>query len=188
MISTGELRKGVVIEIDGQLCAVLDYQHLKLGRGSAQVRLRLRNVRTNAIFERTVQAGERFNRVRLEQRPVQFLYSEDNAYYFMDQETFDQFALTREQLGDAVSYLKEGTSLEISLHEGEPVGVELPVTVDLTVTRTEPGVRGDTATGGTKPAVLETGLTIQVPLFVEEGDVVRVDTRTGEYVTRVSGS
>ncbi|MER3405832.1 MAG: elongation factor P [Chloroflexota bacterium] len=186
MIGVGELRRGITIELDGQLYTVLEYEHIKMGRGSAQLRLKLRNLRTGATIERTFQASQRFNRVRLDHHNVQFLYSDDDTYHFMDTETFDQMALNREQLGDAVNYLKEGMTLQLLTYEGQPVSVELPITVDLKVEYTEPGFKGDTATGGTKPARLETGLTIQVPLFVNTGDVVRVDTRTGQYLERVS--
>jgi elongation factor P len=186
MISTGDLRRGAMFELDGQIVSVLDFQHQKIGRGSAQVRMRLRNVRTGAIFDRTVQAGEKWPRVRLDHRTVQFLYREDDNFYVMDQESYDQFALSRQQLGDAVNYLKEGISFGLLSYENEPVDVDLPITVDLGVEQTEPGFKGDTATGGTKPATLETGLVIQVPLFVNTGDVVRVDTRTGTYQTRAS--
>lgn len=185
MISTGELRKGVIIEMDGQLFGVLEYQHLKIGRGSAQVRMRIKNVRTGAISERTVQAGEKFTRVRLDHRSMQYLYQDENHYVFMDQETYEQVPLTAEQLGDAVNYLKEGIVLEVLFYENEPVGVEMPITVELRITEAAPGFKGDTAAGGTKPATLETGVTIQVPLFVNEGEVVRVDTRTGTYLERV---
>ena len=186
MISTGDLRKGVVIEIDRQLFQVLDYQHLKIGRGSAQVRMRLRNVRSGAVIDRTVQAGEKWPRVRLEHRTVQYLYEDPPNYVFMDQETFDQIAISAPVLGDGVNYLKDGLELEILMHEDEPIGVELPITVDLRVTETEPGFRGDTATGGTKPATLETGLVVNVPLFVNSGETIRVDTRSGTYIERVS--
>jgi elongation factor P len=185
MISTGELRKGVIIDIDGALYNVLDYQHLKLGRGSAQVRMKLRDIRSGAVVEKTVQAGSKFPRIRLDTQTVQFLYADGDLYHFMNVETYDQFALNREQLGDAVNYLKEGLQLEVQFYQDEPIGVELPITVDLQVTHTEPGFKGDTATGGTKPATLETGLTVQVPLFVNVGDVIRVDTRDGSYITRV---
>jgi len=185
MISTGELRKGVIIEVDGQLFNILDYQHLKLGRGSAQVRMKLRDVRSGAVVEKTVQAGSKFPRVRLDTQTVQFLYAEGDLFHFMNVETYDQFALDRGQLGDAVSYLKDGLQLSVQFYENEPIGVELPITVDLQVEHTEPGFKGDTATGGTKPARLETGLTVQVPLFVNTGDVIRVDTRDGSYLTRV---
>jgi elongation factor P len=186
VIGVGELRRGITIELDGQLYTVLEYEHIKMGRGSAQLRLKLRNLRTGVTIERTFQASQRFNRVRLDHHNVQFLYSDGDMYYFMDTETFDQLALNREQLGDAVNYLKEGMTLQLLTYEGQPVSVELPITVDLKVEYTEPGFKGDTATGGTKPARLETGLTIQVPLFVNTGDIVRVDTRTGEYLERVS--
>lgn len=184
MISTGDLRKGVVIEMDKQLFQVLEYQHLKIGRGSAQVRMRLRNVRTGAVIDRTVQAGEKWPRVRLEHRTVQYLYEDPPSYVFMDQETFEQLFLSREQLGEAVHYLKDGLELEVLLHEEEPIGVELPITVELQIVDTEPGFRGDTATGGTKPARLETGLVVNVPLFVNSGETIRVDTRSGTYIER----
>ena len=186
MISTSDLRRGAMFELDGQIVSVMDFQHQKIGRGSAQVRMRLRNVRTGAIFDRTVQAGDKWPRVRLEHSTVQFLYQEGDNYFVMDQQSYEQFGLTREQLGDAVNYLKDGMTFELLTYENQPVDVELPITVDLRVEHTEPGFKGDTATGGTKPARLETGLTIQVPLFVNTGDVVRVDTRTGSYQTRVS--
>ena len=185
MISTGDLRKGVIIEMDKQLVSVMDYQHQKIGRGSAQVRMRVRNVRTGAIFDTTVQAGSKFPRVRLEQRAMSFLYADENAYHFMDQESYDQIALTAQQLGDAVQYLKDGMVLQVQFYENEPVAVDLPITVELRVEETDPGFRGDTATGGTKPARLETGLTVQVPLFVNQGDTIKVDTRTGTYLERV---
>ena len=185
MISTGDLRRGIIIEMDGQLFSIMDYQHQKIGRGSAQVRMRLRNVRTGAISDTTVQAGAKFPRVRLEQRSMSYLYSEENTYYFMDQETYDQIGLTAQQLGEAVKYLKDGMVVQVQFYENEPVAVDLPITVELRVEETDPGFRGDTATGGTKPAKLETGLTVQVPLFVNQGDSIRVDTRTGTYLERV---
>lgn len=184
MIDAGETRKGVAIELDGQLYSVLDFQHIKMGRGSAQVRLRLRDIRAGHTIERTFQAGDKFKRVRLEQRAAQYLYRDGNLHYFMDTETFDQTPLTSEQLGDALNYLKEEMTLVISRHGDEAVGIELPITVDLTVTDTGPSFKGDTSSAGTKPAVLETGKTIQVPFFVNNGDVVRVDTRDGSYVER----
>lgn len=185
MISTGELRKGVVIELDDDLWQVLDYHHIKMGRGSAQVRIKLRNVKKGSIVERTFQAGDRWPRAQLERRPVQFLYRDGDEYHFMETDSYEQFVLRADQLDDAVNYLKEGMLLDRTAYQGETIGVELPVTVDLVVTDTEPGFAGDTATGARKPATLETGLVVQVPLFVNTGDVVRIDTRTGEYVTRV---
>lgn len=185
MISTSDLKRGAMMELDGQLVQVLGYEHQKIGRGSAQVRMKVKNIRTGAIFETTAQAGAKWPRVRLEQRRVQFLYEEEGLYYFMDQDSYEQFPLDASQLSDAVSYLKDGIELEVLTHEGEPVGVEMPITVALQVVETEPGFRGDTATGGSKPAKLETGLTINVPLFVNQGDVIKVDTRDATYIERV---
>ncbi|MCS7257470.1 MAG: elongation factor P [Thermomicrobium sp.] len=186
MIETGDLRKGMTLLIDGELVRVLDFQHVKMGRGSAFVRLTLKNLRTGATTTTTVQAGTRFELAPLERHRVQFLYEDSGQYHFMDTETFEQFAVDREALGDAVNYLKEGMQLDLLTYNGQPVEVELPVTVDLRVVDTPPGVRGDTQSGGGKPATLETGIVVTVPFFVEVGDVVRVDTRTGEYIERVS--
>jgi elongation factor P len=185
MISTGDLRKGVAIELDGDLWQILDYHHIKMGRGSAQVRIKLRNIKRGQTVERTFQAGEKWPRAQLDHRQVQFLYSDGNDYHFMETESYEQFTLTAGQLDDAVSYLKDGMLLDRTSYEGETIGVELPVTVDLQVVEAEPGFAGDTQTGARKPARLETGLTVQVPIFVNEGDTVRVDTRTGEYQTRL---
>jgi elongation factor P len=185
MISTGELRKGVAIELDGDLWQILDYHHIKMGRGSAQVRITLRNIKRGQTIERSFQAGTKWPRAQMDRRPVQFLYSDGSDYHFMDTDTYDQFALSAAQLGEATSYLKDGMTLDRTSYQGETIGVELPVTVDLKVETTEPGFAGDTAQGARKPATLETGLVVQVPLFVNEGDTVRVDTRTGEYQTRV---
>ncbi len=185
LISTGDVKKGVIIELDGQLMKVLDWSHIKMARGSAQVRMKMQNVRKGDIVERTFQAGTRWPRARVETREAQFLYSDGDAYHFMDSQTYEQFALPARTLGEDAQYLKENTEVQYSSHEGEVLGLELPVTVDLVVTQTDPGFAGDTATGAKKPATLETGLVVQVPLFVSEGDVLRIDTRTGEYMTRV---
>jgi elongation factor P len=185
MISTGELTKGVIIEMDNNLFSILDYQHQKIGRGSAQVRMRIKNIRTGSISDTTVQAGTKFPRVRLEQRAMQYLYLEDGNYYFMDQESYDQIGLSAAQLGDTVNYLKDGMVITVSFYEQEPVDVEPPINVELQIVETDPGFRGDTASGGTKPAKLETGLVVQVPLFVNQGETIRVDTRTGAYLERV---
>ncbi|MEI7604837.1 MAG: elongation factor P [Chloroflexota bacterium] len=185
MISTGELKKGVVIELEGDLWQILDYHHIKMGRGSAQVRIKFRNVRKQSIVEKTFQAGEKFPRATMERRAAQFLFSDGGDYTFMDTETYDQFVITAEQLGEAKNYVKDGLVLDRISYEGETLGVELPINLDLAVTETEPGFAGDTATGARKSATLETGLVVQVPLFVAVGDVIRVDTRTGEYQTRV---
>lgn len=184
MIDATEGRKGITIELDGQLYIILDYQHIKTGRGSAQVKLRLRDIRAGHTIERTFQAGDKFKRIRLDQKSAQYLYQDGDLYYFMDNETFDQTPLTSEQLGDALNYIKEGMTLMISRYGEEAVGIELPITVELTVTETGPSFKGDTSQAGTKPAVMETGITIQVPYFVSTGDVVRVDTRDGSYMER----
>ena len=186
MIDSGELRKGIIIELEGKLYQVLDYQHIKMGRGSAQVRLKLRDIRSAHNIERSFQASERFARVRLDYRTMQYLYNDGGLYYFMDEENFEQIPLTASQLGDTLKYLKEGMALEVLNHESELVGVEMPNAVELRVVETGPGFKGDTATAGNKPAKLETGITIQVPIFVNNGDIVKVDTRTGEYLERVS--
>jgi elongation factor P len=185
MISTGELRKGVAIELDGELWQILDYHHIKMGRGSAQVKVTLRNIKRGQTVERSFQAGTKWPRAQMDRRPVQFLYRDTDDYHFMDTDTYDQFSLRGEQLGDTVQYLKDGMMVDRTTYQGETLGVELPVTVDLTVISTEPGFAGDTAQGARKPATLESGLVVSVPLFVSEGDTVRVDTRTGEYQTRV---
>lgn len=184
-VSVTELRKGVTFEDGGDLFKVLEYQHIKMGRGSATIRLKLRNLRTGANLERTFPNGGVVNDVRLENREVQYMYSDGEEFHFMDNETYDQFALTEKVLGNAVNYLKENMVLELSSYNGEPLDLELPTTVDLKIVETAPGFKGDTASGGGKPATLETGLVITVPFFVAQGDTVRVDTRTNEYVTRV---
>ena len=185
MISTGELRKGVAIELDGELWQILDYHHIKMGRGSAQVRITLRNIKRGQTVERSFQAGTKWPRASMEKRPVQFLYHEGSDYHFMDTDTYDQFVLTTDQLGEAAPYMKDGMTLDRTSYQGETIGVELPVTVDLKVVETEPGFAGDTQSGARKPATTESGLVVQVPIFVDEGDVIKVDTRTGEYLTRV---
>ena len=185
MISTGDLKKGVAIELEGELWQILDYHHIKMGRGSAQVRIKLRNVKRGQTVERSFQAGTKWPRASMEKRPVQFLYRDDSEFHFMDTDTYDQFHLTADQLGDASQYLKDGMTLDRTSYQGETIGVELPVTVDLVVADTEPGFAGDTQTGARKPATTETGLVVTVPIFVEAGDTIRVDTRTGEYQTRV---
>lgn len=184
MISTGDLKRGMAIELDGALWNILEYQHIKIGRGSAQVRLKLRNVRTGSIVERTFQAGEKFRRAILDKKTMQFLYQEDALYHFMDTDTFEQIGMGSDLLGDVTGYLTDGQTVEVLTYEDEAIGAELPASVELQVIRTDPGFRGDTATGGTKPATLETGIVVQVPLFLNEGDRVRVDTRTGQYIER----
>lgn len=184
MINVSELRRGVGIELDGKIFSVIEYHHIKVGRGGAQVRLKLRDLRSGAIFDRTFSAGEKFARIRVDRHPVQYLYTDGDLYHFMDQQNYEQRSVPREILGDAVDYLKDGMQLELSYYGEEPIGVELPLNVELRVEQTDPGFKGDTATGGTKPARLETGKVVQVPLFVNTGDVIRVDTRDGNYLER----
>ena len=184
MISSGDLRKGITIELDGKLYQVIDYQHVKMKR-TALTRLKLRDIRDGHTIEQTFQTTEKFTRARLDYRAMQYLYNEGDLYYFMDEESFEQMPLSASQLGDTLNYLKEGMSLEISSYKGELVGVELPITVELKVIDTDPGFKGNTATAGNKPAKLETGITIQVPLFINKGDIIKVDTRTGSYLERV---
>jgi len=174
-----------MMELDGQIVQIISYEHQKIGRGSAQVRMKVKNIRSGAIFETTAQAGSKWPRIRLDQRNVQYLYTEGELHHVMDKESYEQFPLSSDQLGDAVHYLKDGMELEVLMYDDEPVGVDLPLNVVLEVVQTEPGFKGDTATGGNKPAQLETGLTINVPLFVSTGDKIRVDTRDGSYIERV---
>ncbi len=185
MISTGDLRKGIAIELDGELWQILDYHHIKMGRGSAQVRIKLRNVKRGQTVERSFQAGEKWPRAILEKRTVQYLYQDGADYHFMETESYEQFHLTAEQLGDITNYLVDGMTLDRTSYQGETIGVELPLSVELRVVETEPGFAGDTQSGARKPATLESGLIVQVPIFIDAGDVIKVDTRTGEYVTRV---
>lgn len=186
MIDTGSLRKGLIIEHDGELLKINEYQHVKQGRGSAFVRVTLRNIRTGSTVQQTFQAGTRFQSVRLERQRAQYLYADGDDYNFMDMDTFEQFVLDAETLGDALNYLKIEDTIDLLTYEGQPIDIEIPITVNLEVSQTDPGFKGDTATGGTKPATLETGLVVSVPLFVTEGEVIKVDTRSGEYLERVS--
>jgi len=185
VISTSDLKKGVVIQLDGEIWQILDYHHIKMGRGSAQVKIKLRNVKRGQTVERSFQAGDKWPRAFLDRRQAQFLYRDGADFHFMDTESYEQFVLDAEMLVDAVSYLKDGMLVDRTSYQGETIGVEVPISVDMVVTETEPGFAGDTATGARKLATLETGLVVQVPLFVAEGDTIRVDTRTGEYQTRV---
>lgn len=185
-ISTADFRTGLTIETGGGLFAIIEFQHVKPGKGGAFVRSKLRNLRTGAVIDKTFRAGERMEQAMITRRSMQFLYRAGDDYVLMDMETFDQSTLPGEVMGEGAKYLKANAEASMVMYEDEILGVELPGTVDLVVTKTDPGLRGDTATGGTKPATLETGAVVNVPLFINEEDVVRVDTRTGEYVQRVS--
>ncbi len=185
MISAGDLRRGIVIELDNELWQILEYHHIKNARGSAQVRIKLKNVKRGSTVEKTFQATAKWPRAVLDTRPVQFLYQDGSDYHFMENETYEQFFLTADQLGDKVQYLIEGMTVDRTTYESETIGVELPISVELKVVETEPGFAGDTQSGAKKPATLESGLVVQVPIFIDEGDTIKVDTRTGEYQTRV---
>ncbi len=184
MILAGDLRPGVKVEVDGVPFVVTDFQWVKPGKGGAFMRTKLRNMRTGAIVERTFRTEEKLERADLEEKRAQFMYESGDEFHFMDTETYEQFFLSEDQLGDARKYLKEEMVVTIVSHRGAPLAVEVPTFVELAVTDTEPGVRGDTASGGSKPATLETGAVIQVPLFINIGDRLRVDTRTGSYIER----
>ena len=185
MIGVHDLRKGVTFELDGELYRVLGFSHHKPARGPAIIRTKLRNLRSGATIDRTFGSGQKVQDVRLDHAAVQYLYTDGDLYHFMDTETYEQPALSAEVLGDAVNYLAENLIMKLDTYEGKPISIELPTAVDLEVVQTEPGFAGDTATGAMKEAVLSTGLKVKVPLFVQEGDTIRVDTRNGNYVTRV---
>jgi elongation factor P len=184
VISTNEFRTGLTIELEGDVFQVIEFQHVKPGKGAAFVRSKLRNVRTGAVIEKTFNAGEKLPRARIERREMQYLYNDGKDYNFMDTETYDQMTMTAEQLGDAVKYLKENMNIQVLTFQGKSIGVELPNFVELEVTDTAPGIKGDTASGGSKPATLETGAVVQVPFFINVGDKLQIDTRTGNYIKR----
>ena len=184
-IQAVQLRKGMIIELDGQLLRVHDFQHVTPGKGQAVMQTRLRNLRTGAMLDRRFRSQEAVERVMLESREMEYLYQEGDVYVFMDSETFEQIRLQAAAIEDALPYMIANLSLTVDFYEGEPIAIELPKTVDLQVTETEPGLKGATASASSKPATLETGLVVGVPQFVDVGDTVRVDTSTGEYLTRV---
>lgn len=184
MISTGDMKRGATIELDGRVYQVMEFHHIKMGRGSAQMRMKLRDVRRGDLIERSFQAGEKWPRVRVERVAMQLSYTEDSIMYFMNTETYDQVPLTGDQVGEAKDFLAENGTCEVLFLGDEPIGIELPASVALKIAHCDPGVKGDTATGATKPATLETGLTVNVPLFVNEGDTIKVNTSTGEYIER----
>ncbi len=182
-VSTAEFRRGLKIELDGNPYTIVDFQHVKPGKGGAFVRTKLKHVRLGTVVDRTFRSGEKFETVDFEQKPMQFLYRDDQ-FHFMSLETYEQVALSPAEVGESVSYLKESMEVELLYINGAPFGVELPTFAELKVVKTDPGLRGDTASGGSKPATLETGAVVSVPLFINEGDVLRIDTRTGVYMER----
>ncbi|HEY4002561.1 MAG TPA: elongation factor P [Candidatus Xenobia bacterium] len=185
MISSNDFRNNITIDLEGTLYTIVEFQHVKPGKGSAFVRTKLKNVKTGYTVDKTFRAGEKVNRAIVERREMQFLYHSGEEYTFMDVKTYEQLPIQGSFLGDSVKWLKDSMLVQVLVHEGLPLGVDLPNFVDLKVMETEPGFKGDTATGASKPAKLETGATINVPLFVDAGDVIQIDTRTGEYMKRV---
>ncbi len=186
MISTADFRKGLKVEFKGEPCEIVDFQHVKMGRGGAIVRTKLKNLKTGAVLEETFRSGEKLERPGLEEKNMQYLYSQGDQHFFMDMETYEQIPLTPEQLGDVKVFIKENMTVKILYHKDTPISVEVPTFVELVVAKTDPaGFRGDTASGGGKPATLETGAVVKVPFHINEGDTIRIDTRTSEYIERV---
>jgi elongation factor P len=185
MISAGEFRNGVTFEMDGQVFQVVEFQHVKPGKGAAFVRTKYRNVRTGSVVERSFNPNEKFERAQLDRADMTFLYSDGDLYHFMNVETYEQLPFTAEKLGDALKFLKENMTCKVLSYKGDVFGVEPPIFVELEITECEPGVKGDTAQNATKTAIVETGASVKVPLFVNQGEVIRIDTRTGEYMERV---
>lgn len=185
MYSTSDFRKGLKIEFKGDPYIIVDFLHVKPGKGGAFVRTKIKNLVTGRVLDETFRSGEKMGRPDLEEKTVQYLYYDPKeGYVFMDQDTYEQLPLTEEQVGDSRFYLLDGLTLNLNFYKGRPIGLDLPTTVNLEVTQSDPGIKGDTATGATKPATLSTGLTVQVPLFINEGDVLKIDTRNGEYIER----
>jgi elongation factor P len=184
MISTNDMRPGQTLEIDGGLFTIVNYQHVKPGKGQAFVKTKLKNLKTGAVTDKTFRADEKVNLAVLDKREMQFLYEDDAGLVFMDNESYEQVHVDPELFGDARKFLKDGTVCMVPVHEGNPVGVDLPVTLELLITETEPGLKGDRVSGALKPATLETGAVVQVPLFIEKGESIKVDTRSGQYLSR----
>ena len=185
MISAGDFKNGITLEIEGNIYQILEFRHVKPGKGAAFVRTKLKNIINGGAIERTFRPTEKFPKAHIERKDMQYLYSDGELYHFMDVETYDQIALNEDAIGDSLKFVKENEMVKICSHNGNVFDVEPPLFVELAITETEPGFKGDTATGATKPATVETGATVYVPLFVETGDVLKIDTRTGEYLSRV---
>ena len=184
MVTAGDFRNGVTFDMDGNVYQIIEFQHVKPGKGAAFVRTKIRNVISGAVVERTFNPTEKFPTAYIERKEMQYLYSDGDLYYFMDNETYENMPINKDKLGDNFKFVKENTDVKVLSHKGAVSGVEPPLFLELQVTKTDPGFKGDTATNATKPATLETGAEIKVPLFINEGDMIRVDTRTGEYLER----
>ena len=185
MVSAGDFKNGLTVEIEGNIYQILDFQHVKPGKGAAFVRTKLKNIINGGVVEKTFRPTEKFETAHIDRKDMQYLYSDGDLYNFMDMETFDQLAVNADVVGDSLKFVKENDTVKVISHEGNVFAIEPPITVELRVTETEPGVKGDTATGATKPAIVETGAQVAVPLFVNLGDKIKIDTRTGEYLSRV---
>ncbi len=185
MTTAGDFRNGVTIEMEGNIYQIIEFQHVKPGKGAAFVRTKLKNIKSGGVIEKSFRPTEKFENAIIDRVDMQYLYSDGDLYYFMDGETYDQVALSNDVIGDALKFVKENDTVRVCSHKGQVFSVEPPMFVELEITDTEPGFKGDTATGATKPAVVETGATVYVPLFVNQGDIIRIDTRTGEYMSRV---
>lgn len=184
MVTAGDFKNGITIEYDGNIYQIIEFQHVKPGKGAAFVRSKLKNIISGGVVEKTFRPTEKFDEARIERVDMQYLYVDGELFYFMDVNTYDQIALTKDQIGDALKFVKENEMVKVCSHKGNVFSVEPPLFVELAITETEPGFKGDTATGATKPAIVETGAQVYVPLFVSEGDVIKIDTRTGEYLSR----
>ena len=185
MISASDFRNGMTIEIDGNVCQIIEFQHVKPGKGAAFVRTKLKDIKNGGVVERSFRPTEKFPTAHIDRKDMQYLYNDGDLYYFMDVETYDQISLNEEEIGDSLKFVKENEMCKICSHKGSVFAVEPPLFVELEITDTEPGFKGDTATGATKPATVETGASVNVPLFVNQGDIIKIDTRTGEYLSRV---
>ncbi len=185
MISAGDFRNGITIELENNVYQIIEFQHVKPGKGAAFVRTKLKNIKNGGVVEKTFRPTEKCPQAHIDRKDMQYLYNDGDLYYFMDNETYDQIALNSEAIGDALKFVKENEMVKICSHNGSVFAVEPPLFVELVITNTEPGFKGDTATGATKPAVVETGATVYVPLFVDQNDKIKIDTRTGEYLSRV---
>lgn len=184
MVTAGDFKNGITIEYDGNIYQIIEFQHVKPGKGAAFVRTKLKNIISGGVVEKTFRPTEKFDEARIERVDMQYLYADGDLFYFMDVNTYDQIALTKGQIGDSLKFVKENEMVKVCSHKGNVFSVEPPLFVELAITETEPGFKGDTATGATKPAIVETGAQVSVPLFVNEGDVIKIDTRTGEYLSR----
>ena len=185
MISAGDFRNGVTIELEGNIFQIIEFQHVKPGKGAAFVRTKLKNIKLGGVVEKTFRPTEKCPTARIDRKDMQYLYNDGDLFYFMDNESYEQIAIAKDAIGDALKFVKENEMCKVCSHNGNVFAVEAPLFVELMITETEPGFKGDTATGATKPATVETGANVLVPLFVEIGDVIKIDTRTGEYLSRV---